>query len=223
MGSLTSNLHALFTSFYKPTPKRHKIMCEGKAFPSDQVSPSFRKAYTLILNLMTPFDTPQYAFASQIALHDYPPTSLLAVDPRPGEYTIRTDDILKVIEEEGDSIAIICFGAVQYYSGEWFDMEKITKAGHEKVSFFLLPLLSDDELTPISLLQGMLSRVRLRACRRKCTDVVARLGCRFCLLVLLQVPQLGARGNRRPFRPRAVGKQAPASDSPSPFVLINSR
>lgn len=55
--------------------------------------------------------------------------------PREGEHIIRTEDILKIIEEEGDSIAVICFGAVQYYSGEWFEMEIITKAGHAKVSF----------------------------------------------------------------------------------------
>jgi len=76
----------------------------------------------------------QYAFASQAALHDYPSSSLLRVDPLAGEYTIRTEEILKIIEEEGESIAIICFGAVQYYSGEFFDMEAITKAGHAKVS-----------------------------------------------------------------------------------------
>lgn len=76
---------------------------------------------------------PQYAFASQAALHDYPSSSLLRVDPLPGEYTIRTEEILKLIEEEGETIAIICFGAVQYYSGEFFDMEAITKAGHAKV------------------------------------------------------------------------------------------
>lgn len=53
--------------------------------------------------------------------------------PREGEHTLRTEDILKVISDEGDSIAVICFGAVQYYSGEWFEMEAITVAGHAKV------------------------------------------------------------------------------------------
>ncbi|GAA5972065.1 hypothetical protein JCM11641_002481 [Rhodosporidiobolus odoratus] len=109
MGSLTGNLHTLLTSFYRPTEQRHKILYEGKAFPSDA-----------------------YAFASHAALHDFPPSSLLPVYPREGAYTFRTEDILRVIEEEGDSIAVICFGAVQYYSGEWFDMEAITKAGRAK-------------------------------------------------------------------------------------------
>ncbi|GAA6011714.1 hypothetical protein JCM10207_004220 [Rhodosporidiobolus poonsookiae] len=109
MGTLTGNLHTLLTSFYRPTEKRHKILYEGKAFPSDA-----------------------YAFASHAALHDFPPSSLLPVFPRSDEYTIRTEDILRLIQDEGDSIAVICFGAVQYYSGEWFNMEAITKAGKAK-------------------------------------------------------------------------------------------
>jgi kynureninase len=76
----------------------------------------------------------QYAFASHVKLNDYSPDSLLPVHPRPNEHSIRTEDILKIIEEEGESIAVICFGAVQYYNGEWFDMEAITKAGQAKVS-----------------------------------------------------------------------------------------
>ncbi|SCV70382.1 BQ2448_1776 [Microbotryum intermedium] len=109
MGSLTSNIHILFTTFYRPTSDRHKILYEGKAFPSDQ-----------------------YAFASQAEMRGLASSSLLPMDPRPHEYTLRTEDILQMIEEQGDSIAIICFGAVQYYSGQWFDMETITKAGHAK-------------------------------------------------------------------------------------------
>ncbi|KAM0786499.1 hypothetical protein ACM66B_001957 [Microbotryomycetes sp. NB124-2] len=109
MGTLTANLHALFSSFYRPTEQRHKIMFEGKAFPSDQ-----------------------YAFASQAAVNGFTEESLLRVYPREGEFNTRTEDILQIIEEQGDSIAIICFGAIQFYSGEWFDMEAITKAGHAK-------------------------------------------------------------------------------------------
>ncbi|KAK4046626.1 Kynureninase (L-kynurenine hydrolase) [Microbotryomycetes sp. JL221] len=109
MGTLTANLHALFSSFYRPNAQRHKIMFEGKAFPSDQ-----------------------YAFASQAAVNGFTEESLLRVYPREGEFNIRTEDILRLIEEQGDSIAIICFGAIQFYSGEWFDMETITKAGRAK-------------------------------------------------------------------------------------------
>ena len=75
----------------------------------------------------------QYAFASQVESRDFPPTSLLPMDPLPGEYVLRTEEILKLIEKEGESIAVICFGAIQYYSGEFFDMKRITEAGHAKV------------------------------------------------------------------------------------------
>jgi kynureninase len=134
MGSLTANLHALLTSFYKPTASRHKIMFEGKAFPSDQVSETSRsKGASINCQLTMLYPRSQYAFASQVALREFAPSSLLRVNPREGEYVIRTQDILDIIEREGDSIAIICFGAVQYYSAEYFDMEAITKAGHAKV------------------------------------------------------------------------------------------
>lgn len=110
MNGLTVNLHLLLISFYRPTPQRHKIMCESKAFPSDH-----------------------YTFESQIRLHGYDPeTSMVFVEPREGEITLRTEDILAKIEEEGDSIAVICFGGVQYYTGQLLDMRSITRAGHAK-------------------------------------------------------------------------------------------
>ncbi|XP_033758332.1 kynureninase-like [Pecten maximus] len=110
MNGLTVNLHLLLISFYRPTPKRHKIMCESKAFPSDQ-----------------------YTFQSQINLHGYDmETSLLLVEPREGEILLRTEDILAKIEEEGESIALICFSGVQFYTGQLLDIPTITRAGHSK-------------------------------------------------------------------------------------------
>ncbi|OWF37823.1 kynureninase-like [Mizuhopecten yessoensis] len=110
MNGLTVNLHHLLISFYRPTQKRHKILCETNAFPSDY-----------------------YTFQSQISLHGYDPeTSLLCVEPKVGEVTLRTEDILAKIEEEGDSIAVICFSGVHYYTGQMFDMLSITRAGHAK-------------------------------------------------------------------------------------------
>ncbi|XP_060063875.1 kynureninase-like [Ylistrum balloti] len=110
MNALTVNLHLLLVSFYRPTKTRHKIMCEGKPFSSDL-----------------------YAFKSQIRLHGFnPEKSLLFLEPREGEFTLRTEDILTKIEEEGETIAVICFSGIHYYTGQMFDMRSITRAGHAK-------------------------------------------------------------------------------------------
>ncbi|TDL27356.1 kynureninase, partial [Rickenella mellea] len=108
MGTLTANLHLMMASFYRPTQARHKILCEARAFPSDQ-----------------------YAFASQAASHGYDPReAVLELSPREGEYTLRVDDIMKVIKEQGKEIALVIFSGVQYYTGQVFPMEDITKAAH---------------------------------------------------------------------------------------------
>ncbi|TCD69741.1 Kynureninase (L-kynurenine hydrolase) [Steccherinum ochraceum] len=110
MGTLTANLHLLLNTFYKPTQERYKILCEVKAFPSDQ-----------------------YAFASQVAAHGYTPSdAIIELSPRPGEYTLRDEDILDTIAKEGGSIAIVLFSGVQYYTGQHFSMQQITKAAKEK-------------------------------------------------------------------------------------------
>lgn len=109
MNSLTVNLHLMMTSLYRPTSKRHKIMIEGSAFPSDQ-----------------------YAVQSQIRLHGFDPaTSLVELRPREGECCMREEEIEALIEGEGDAIALIMLGGVNYATGQLFDMEAITKTGHD--------------------------------------------------------------------------------------------
>lgn len=108
MNTLTVNLHFLFISFYNPTPNKHKILIEKSAFPSDQ-----------------------YAVKSQIELRGYDPaTSLIEIGPREGEHVIRPEDILDIIKKEGNELALVWLGGVNYLSGQVFEMQKITELAH---------------------------------------------------------------------------------------------
>lgn len=107
MNTLTVNLHLLMVSFYRPTQERYKIICEEKAFPSDQ-----------------------YMFQSQLRFHDLEPDdALIEVKKREGEHFWRTEDILAKIEEVGDTLALVLIGGVNYYNGQVLDMQSITRAG----------------------------------------------------------------------------------------------
>jgi kynureninase len=108
MNSLTVNLHLLMVSFYRPEARRRKIVIERGAFPSDQ-----------------------YAVESQIRFHGGNGADwLVQLTPPEGEVTLRTQDIIDTIESEGDDIALILLGGVNYYTGQAFDMRAITEAGH---------------------------------------------------------------------------------------------
>lgn len=108
MNSLTVNLHLMLVSFFKPSGDRFKVVIEKGAFPSDQ-----------------------YAITSQIRYHGLDPReTLIELTPRGGESTLRTEDIIETMERDGDSIATILLGGVNYYSGQAFDMKTITEAGH---------------------------------------------------------------------------------------------
>ncbi len=108
MNSLTVNLHLMMTTFYRPTSQRYKILMEANAFPSDR-----------------------YAVGSQLRLHGHDAeTSLIELAPRAGETYVRIEDIEERIAAEGESIALILFGGVNYYNGQAFDFARITRAGH---------------------------------------------------------------------------------------------
>ena len=123
MNSLTVNLHLLMVSFYRPTKKRYKIIIESDAFPSDQ-----------------------YAIKSQIDFWERRLSverrlpacnesegrnALIELRPREGEATLRTEDIVRTIDENANEIALIMLGGVNYYTGQAFDMEAITDSGHK--------------------------------------------------------------------------------------------
>ncbi|MCW3091904.1 MAG: Kynureninase [Ferruginibacter sp.] len=109
MNHLTVNLHLLMISFYQPTPTRYKIICEAKAFPSDQ-----------------------YALQSQVSLHGFDPANaIIEVYPKQGTELISKEDILAAIEEHGDSVALVLFSGVNYYTGQVFDIAGITAAVHK--------------------------------------------------------------------------------------------
>lgn len=109
MNTLTVNLHLLLVSFYRPEQKRFKIIMEAGAFPSDQ-----------------------YAIESQVRFHGYDPAeAIIEVAPREGEYTLHTEDITRLIAENADELALVMFGGINYFTGQWFDMPAITEAGHK--------------------------------------------------------------------------------------------
>lgn len=127
MNTLTINLHLLMVSFYQPTATRYKIICEEKAFPSDQ-----------------------YMFQSQVAFHGYQPEeAIVEIKRREGEHNIRLEDIIAKINEVGDELALVLIGGVNYYTGQVFDMKAITEAGHKvgaKVGFDLAHAAGNIEL-----------------------------------------------------------------------------
>lgn len=110
MNTLTANLHFMMVSFYRPTPERHKILIEWNPFPSDR-----------------------YALYSQLRFHGYDPqTGIIEPQPEEGGALVSTEQILNIIEERGHEIATVMMGGVNYYSGQFYDLDAITKAAHAK-------------------------------------------------------------------------------------------
>lgn len=108
MNNLTTNLHLMLVSFYRPTPQRYRIITEAGAFPSDQ-----------------------YALETQVKFHGFEPDdAIIELKPRPGECHLRTEDITATIAHYADSLALILMGGINYYTGQVFDLAAITRAGH---------------------------------------------------------------------------------------------
>ena len=113
MNALTVNIHLLLISFYQPNENRKKIIIERGTFPSDQ-----------------------YAIKSQIKFHGLDPKdTLIELTPRKGETTLRTKDILAAVSDINEELATVILGGVNYYTGQAFDMQSITKAGHKAGAF----------------------------------------------------------------------------------------
>lgn len=109
MNTLTVNLHLLMISFYRPKGERYKIIMEAGAFPSDQ-----------------------YAVETQVRMYGYEPEdAIIEIAPREGAHIIEEEDILKAIEDAGSSLALVMFGGVNYYTGQFFDLKVITDAAHK--------------------------------------------------------------------------------------------
>ena len=147
MNSLTVNLHFLLVSFYRPTASRYKIVIEKGAFPSDQYavkshlrfhgygSGNKSSKFKVQSSELNP-DTDSEIGTQNSKLQLQPPaheggSDLIELMPRSGESTLRTEDIIETIQREGSSIALVLLGGVNYLTGQAFDMETITKAGHK--------------------------------------------------------------------------------------------
>jgi len=108
MNSLTTNLHLLFVSFYRPTKQCYKIISEAKMFPSDR-----------------------YLLETQAQFHGFDPDdAIIEVAPRDGERLIREEDILDAIATHADELALVFLGGVNYFTGQLFNMQRLTEAAH---------------------------------------------------------------------------------------------
>ena len=109
MNSLTVNLHLMLATFYRPAKSRFKILMEDPAFPSDT-----------------------YAIKTQIVHHGLDPKdALILARPRQGEFTVRNEDIVDLIEKNRDQLAVVMIGAVNFFTGQLHDIGKITTAAQK--------------------------------------------------------------------------------------------
>ncbi|WNW01911.1 kynureninase [Tenacibaculum sp. HL-MS23] len=113
MNTLTTNLHLLMVSFYQPTKKKYKIVIESDAFPSDR-----------------------YAVQSQLKFHGFDvEEGLIEWKPRAGEELLNIEDLETIVAKQGDEIALLLIGGVNYYTGQYLDLKRIAEIGHSKECF----------------------------------------------------------------------------------------
>ena len=113
MNTLTTNLHLLMASFYQPTKEKYKIVIESDAFPSDR-----------------------YAVESQLKFHGFDAQEgVVTWQPREGEELLRIEDLEQIVAEQGDEIALLLIGGVNYYTGQYLDLKRIAEIGHSKQCF----------------------------------------------------------------------------------------
>ncbi|MCH3884342.1 kynureninase [Tenacibaculum aquimarinum] len=109
MNTLTTNLHLLMVSFYRPTKTKYKIVIESDAFPSDR-----------------------YAVQSQLKFHGFSEEDVIEWKPRKGEELLNIEDLETIVSEQGDEIALLLIGGVNYYTGQYLDLKRIAEIGHFK-------------------------------------------------------------------------------------------
>lgn len=109
MNGLTVNLHLMFATFYRPKAQRFRILTDAPTFPSDR-----------------------YALQSQLRHHGFDPAAgLLTLSPRPGEHTLRSEDIEATLARHGAEVAVVWMNGVNFFTGQWFDLPRITALGHQ--------------------------------------------------------------------------------------------
>jgi kynureninase len=109
MNTLTTNLHLLMVSFYRPTKSKYKIVIESDAFPSDR-----------------------YAVQSQLKFHGFSSDDIIEWRPRKGEELLNIEDLENIVLTQGNEIALLLIGGVNYYTGQFLDLERIAAIGHSK-------------------------------------------------------------------------------------------
>ena len=110
MNTLTTNLHLLMVSFYQPSKTKYKIIIESDAFPSDR-----------------------YAVQSQLSFHGFDPEeALIEWKPKEGKELLELEDLKSILDSQGDEVALLLIGGVNYYTGQYLDIKKIAELGHAK-------------------------------------------------------------------------------------------